>query len=161
MSVGGCLDEDDGVDDFELDTDCETAERPDPDGPERDEIVSPIEYPNRPDELTENALKTYVKDYERAYVRNELVDRHGEQLVRFEFSPGRTEIVEAGESYVLEVLYDYSDVIRVEGREAVGDAWNVGAGYAITPNGVRRTVDGSGDPPDPRTDGTWIERFGG
>ncbi|WP_254863837.1 hypothetical protein [Halovivax gelatinilyticus] len=142
---------------------CHGESRPKPSEPETDEAVSPLEYPDLLDTTSDEELVAYVEAFEEAYVRNEYVRVHRDDLTFFRLFTGEASVVASGDEWaVVRLTYQYTDGLGSDEDEAVGSSDEFVAKYAITTQWVRRTVDEgrNADPPDPRESGTFVACFG-
>ena len=125
-------------------TPCETDSRPEPD-PEAN-AVAPSTYPDSPASLTNDSVTAYVRSFERAFIRNEvLVD--GYNVTYLEASVSGVEVANVTESDAF--------VVRLESDTNGGYLQSGGSGtpyqvhwdgapgrvsYYVSENAVRRTA---------------------
>lgn len=146
---------------------CEEADRPEPDPPgeDADEAVEPAAYPDPPDSLADADVRAYVKEFERAYRRNELVERWGKRLVGFGMgSTGvSTEAVDDGVEALVEYVY-WEEVEEKHGDGIVhGDSPILRVAYYVDGTGAWRAEDeapaDTETVPDPRAEGDRVACF--
>lgn len=118
------------------------------------ERVTSRPYPARPETLTEQSVREFVTELERAYVHHREA-RDGETVsVSFDPEPDEVRRVDGGWSARIET--GYSEEVCHDGALAVGDGYYV-ARYFVDEEAVYRAASGGADsPPDPREEGTRI-----
>lgn len=185
ISLAGCLGDplagsSDGARTTPPEYDCATADRPEPDELDADSsdtestdedagAVEPTAYPTRPASLSDDEeAAEYVQAYERAYRRNALVERWGDDLTEQSTWIEGVRTYDAPEgAAVVRVQYTYSETVEEsDGTEIIGDSPTVYASYYVDDSVVIRAVDtGLRDDeraldPDPWETGEPLECFG-
>ncbi|WP_049924310.1 hypothetical protein [Halopiger djelfimassiliensis] len=144
--------------------DCTDVSRPVPGDPSDDDAPDPLEYPSRPDSLSADASQ-YVTEFERAYRRNELLERYGNQARSFEFSLTARQATDVEtdrdrDAVLVAVVYD----VTTGTAHAERDEWDVRTTYYADNHVLLRAVydgiaDGPAFKPDPRREGTPVDCF--
>jgi len=91
VALAGCVHGSDGGSDGGVDLDqpeydCSHVGRPEPAAPEDPDAISPVSYPDSPDDPgTDAELTEYVSRFEKSYRRNRLIQSRGPDLRKFGF----------------------------------------------------------------------------
>lgn len=139
---------------------CDSAARPEPDAPDREDTVEPISYPPI-SELLDGT--DGVVEYERAYRRNSLVATEGQSLVGFGMSNvDATEHDSPDSSNVVRVEYTfYYETEDENGEVTITDSPTINASYyvddAVVIRAEKRGPTDDGLDPDPLADGEVLE----
>ncbi|WP_435359598.1 hypothetical protein [Haloarchaeobius sp. DFWS5] len=133
--------------------DCESAYRPPPTAPGTDDgqTVAPLDYPDRPNSLSSDSdAIAYVEDYERAYQRNRLLQRHGSELHQQNTSIEQSWTFAApADAAIVRVQFSYGTAVEYGDEQAAyGDSWGEYATYYVDQSAVVRTGD-RGEKDDP------------
>ncbi|MCU4926224.1 hypothetical protein OB905_09540 [Halobacteria archaeon AArc-dxtr1] len=165
--------------------DCTNADRPEPtgdvcteheitfgDGTEtfRSEGVEP--YPDPPEEFTEEAVRSFVSDYEQAYRQNGAVERLEDRLLGFSVSveDDATQTLEADDD-IDRIRIEYTVGSSIVDRDGAGtvesDPYGDAAVYGVDETGVVRAEaeyyqtddDDEEETPDPVEEGDLLECF--
>ena len=163
--------------------DCAGASRPDPDieagveveyedsdGDTRTYVsVGSTEYPDPPDwgpdETPDaDAVETYVREHEEAFLWNRQAARYEEGLWEFHVDFQDVEVRDRRESVTFVRLGTVVTASFIDGRDPLAGHWFVEAEYAIDATGAARSEldpheNGDADPPDPLADGRLVACF--
>ncbi|WP_459881877.1 hypothetical protein [Halorubrum gandharaense] len=124
--------------------DLEIAPRPTAEEPSSatNETVSPKQYPNKPTSYDPDSIEKFVETHERAYRRNDLLNRFGGDLVSHSSHWDWTVTLETTESAgVGRCQYKYSETQREHGEEIIGDSPNIVVTYYVDDSMVVRAED--------------------
>lgn len=129
-----------------------------------EDTVSPRSYPTRPTEYTDQSVRTFVRSYELAYRRNDLLERRGNTLVSQSSSFDWTVTLDVdGDAGIGRCKYRYSETTRENGDTIVGDSATNAVTYYVDDSMIVRARDtGSVDQrgelhPDPWESGIVLE----
>ncbi|MCU4925299.1 hypothetical protein OB905_04765 [Halobacteria archaeon AArc-dxtr1] len=152
---------------------CETFEVEGDDGETTEFHSAGVEpYPDPPSNSDEEAVHSFVSEYERAYTQNGAVAEYGDSVVEFSYTTHDTETVD--ESNAITTVYiAFGFGFRQEGGADPGgyhDAFGEGAIYGIDETGIVRTdaeyyheIENLPDDPealpDPVEDGQLLQCF--
>lgn len=148
--------------------DCDTANRPPSPGPDADPPgdAERYTYPDRPDSPSNEAVRSYVERYERAYRLNELRSRWGANLDHAGVFVEGTDTYDAPDGAVIaRVEYAYGAGIEGNDGPIEVDSPTIYASYYVDDDVVLRAVeeghqeDESRLIPDPIEQGQPVECF--
>ncbi|WP_435176332.1 hypothetical protein [Halorussus sp. AFM4] len=140
--LGGCLGQSGGQP-------SETAERSDC----PDDRITPVPYPDPPAELTNESVRAFVADLERAYV---YTHETGENVTRLAFDPEPDAVTRLADGWSVRVETGLSRYSCADGTFAVGDGYYT-ARYFLNESVVYRIREGGAGPvADPREHGTRL-----
>lgn len=144
VALGGCLghlDSDSTGPETETETDCPK------------EQVTPVPYPDRPASLTNESVRAFVADLERAYVHTREADGEATDL---SFDPEPDDVTRMEDGWSVRVETGIATYSCAGGNLAVGDG-HYTARYFVNESAVYRAQDaGDGAVPDPRERGKRI-----
>lgn len=130
------------VDRPECEIEPETIEVIYGDEQETEESVGTIPYPTFPENVTEEAIRTFVEDHEEAYIRHDYLCEkdHPERIIGFTYSVQRSWVFDGpGEiSVVLEYVGGASSGVDSGGHVWVTDMGFSGVVYGVDEGGVAR-----------------------
>lgn len=140
---------------------CDDPDRPEPGS--GSEVVEPASYPNEPPSLADDeAVAAYVRAYEEAYRRNDLIEQHGNELRDVQIGVGEPRFYESPPgSRIARTTYTYGYTVG----STIADSPNTHVSYYVDNSVVVRAehvgvLDDEGElEPDPLVDGEVLECF--
>lgn len=130
--------------------DCRDANRPEPDveaGIEHEyeddgetlvyESVGSAKYPDPPDSTAEEAIESFVREHEAAFLQNESVEKLGDELTSFHVEFEVVEIVERRDGIVVVRVEANVTEEEISGGPSAGH-WTTESVYAVDETGVVR-----------------------
>lgn len=122
------------------------------------ERVTPLSYPERPVTLSNESVRTFAADLERAYVYSR---EGGPDVVDISFDPEPDEVTRVDDGWMVRIETSKSKEVCNDGSLGVGDA-HYTARYFINESHIYRADEAfSGPVPDPREEGFLIDTSDG
>ena len=117
------------------------------------ERVTSVPYPDRPATLTNESVRAFVADLERAHV---LTREAEDDATKVSFDPGPDDVTRVDDGWSVRVETGLSTYACTDGSLAVGDGYYT-ARYFVNETAVYRVQEGGdGSVPDPREHGERI-----
>ena len=114
------------------------------------ERVTSIPYPDRPATLTNESVRAFVADLERAYVHSREAER---DVTKVSFDPEPDDVTRLDDGWSVRIETGLSTYTCTDGGLAVGDGYYT-ARYFVNESAVYRVQEGGDGPvPDPRERG--------
>jgi hypothetical protein len=116
------------------------------------ETITPIEYPERPETLTEESVSSFVAEVERAYMYR---DYANDDYVYVGFDPTPDEVRQVDDGWEARIETSLSGYACDEGEMGHGDGAYT-AYYYLNETSVYRIDNTKTESPDPRANGTKL-----
>lgn len=117
------------------------------------ERVTPVPYPDRPATLTNESVRAFVADLERAHVLTREAER---DATKVSFDPEPDDVTRVDDGWSVRVETGLSTYTCTDGSLAVGDGYYT-VRYFVNETAVYRVQDGGDGPvPEPREHGERI-----